>query len=147
MATFYHGRNQYLVLGTPTNSSAALNVSGDLQETSLPLDEDLADVTTGGSVGHRWYPGLAKSSGSFKFVADGATNMSWGTLANFMAIQQANPANYWSANYGPGGNTSAYPKVTFNFLIKGCSLPVRVADVVTMTVAWEADNGFTVATY
>ncbi len=145
--TIYHGRNQFLTLGTPTNVNANINVTGDLQETSLPLDQDLADITTAGSVGHRFHSGLEKSARSFKFVANGTTNGSFATLANFAAIQQANPSNYWSANYGPGGSTNAYPKVTFNFLVKSCSLPVKVADVVTMTVTWEADNGFTVATY
>jgi len=145
--TAYHGRSQYLTLGTPANSSANLNVGGDLIETNLPLDLDLHDVTVGGSTGHRWYPGLQKSSGSFKFVADTAANMAWNTLANYAAIQQATPANYFSANYGPGGNATSAPKVTFNFMIKSCTLPVKVADVVTMTVSWEADNGFTVGTY
>ncbi len=147
MGTLYHGRNQYLVIGTPANSSANIALTGNLMETNLPLDLDLGDVTVAGSTGHRFYPGLMKSSGSFKFVADTTTNTSWGTLANYAAIQQATPANYWSANYGPGGNSSNAPKVTFNFLIKSVSLPVKVADVVTMTVAFEVDNGFTVSNY
>lgn len=147
MSTLYHGRNQYLVLGTPANSSAALNLSGDLVETTIPLDLDLSDVTTGGSTGHRFFPGLQHSSGSFKFVTDSLTNMSWATLANYAAVQNANPANYYSANYGPGGNASLAPKITYNFLIKSVSLPVRVADVVTMTVSWEADNGYSISNY
>ncbi len=148
MSTFYHGRNQYLSIGTPANSSANIALTGDLVETTLPLDLDLGDVTVAGSTGHRFYPGLMKSSGSFKFVTDTANaNASWGILANYAAIQQATPANYYSANYGPGGSTSNSPKVTFNFLIKSVSLPVKVADVVTMTVAFEADNGFTVSNY
>ncbi len=142
----YHGRSQFLLLGTPANSSANLNLSGDLVETNLPLDLDLHDVTTGGSTGHRWYPGLMKASGSFKFVANTAANTSWNTLSNYALIQQATPANYWSANFGPGGNATSAPKVTFNFLIKSITLPVKVADVVSMTVSWEADNGFTVGT-
>jgi hypothetical protein len=144
---FFHGRNQFLTIGTPTNSSANINLTADLAEATIPLDQDLGDVTTGGSVGHRFYAGLAKSSGSFKFVTNGSANASWLSTANFMAVQQANPTNYYSANYGPGGTSTNAPKIQFNFLIKSVSLPVKVADVITQTVSWEADNGFTVTNY
>ncbi len=149
MATYYHGRNQSLIVSTPTNILANYNLSGDLMETTLPLSQDVSDITTGGSVGHRFYPGLMKSSGSFKFVADGAANSSWIAFSNYAAMQQAKPptANYYSASFGPGGATANSPAINFNFIIKDCSLPVKVADVVTMTVAWEADNGFTVSNY
>jgi hypothetical protein len=143
----YHGRNQFITIGTPANAAANINLTGDLRETSIPLDQDLGDITTAGSVGHRFYPGLTKSSGSFKFVVNGAANTSWLSLANYAAVQQANPSNYYSCNYGPGGTATNAPKMTFNFLIKSVSMSPKVADVLDMTVSYEVDNTITVTNY
>lgn len=149
MNTLYHGRNQYLVLvNSPTTTNANINLSTDLMEASIPSGLDLGDVTTGGSVGHRWFSGLQKGSGSFKLVTGtGAANASWTNIANYAAMQQANPSNFWTANYGPGGIATNAPQLAFNFLIKEVSLPVKVADVVTMSVSFEINNGLTISNY
>lgn len=147
--TKYHGRTMYMALNTPANTAFNTNMTGYLQEMDLPFEQDLSDVTVAGSTGHKFYPGLAKMSGSFKFVLDDAANAAYNATAfsNYMAMQQANPANTYSCNLGLNGITSGAPKIMFNFLVKSVSLPVKVADVDTFTVSWEADNGWTIGTW
>lgn len=123
------------------------NMQGYLIETDLPLEQDLSDITTGGSVGHKFYPGLAKASGSFKLMFDNATNGTVNVFSNALYWQQNVAENSFSCDYGPGGNAAGSPKYIFSFYVKSVSLPVKVADVITETVSWENHNGWTVSTY
>ncbi len=145
----YHGRTMYMALSTPVNMTWNMNMQGYLMEADIPLEQDLSDITVAGSTGHKWYPGLAKSSGSFKFIVDDATNAAFNAtaFANYMAMQQANPENSYVCNFGLNGFTSGSPKIAFNFKVKSVSLPVRVADADTFSVSWEADNGYTISTW
>ncbi len=145
--TRYHGRSQYLLLTSPANGTANYNMQGYLIEADIPLEQDLSDITTAGSVGHKWYPGLAKSAGSFKVMFDDDTNATFNSFINSFTLQATHAANSFIANYGPGGSGTGAPKFLFSFKVKSISLPVRVADVTTATISFESENGYTVSTY
>ena len=57
--TILHGKNVNLYVN-------GLDISGDVNEVTPKSEIELADVTTFGSTGHRYYPGLTKDEFSYK---------------------------------------------------------------------------------
>lgn len=146
MAVYYsHGR---LINFQMDNSSGVLkDLSTYVMEVNgIPPEVDLGDVTTAGSTGHRFYPGLEKGTITVKFrYADGTdtpvdvigTRASWQTDATMLR----------SFVFGPRGSTSGYPKYTGELMIKSCPMDAKATDPLVMTMTAELDNGVSEGTY
>lgn len=142
MANYSHGRLIHFELdgtgATPVDlSTYVMEVSG------IPPEVDLGDVTTAGSTGHRFYPGLQKATITVKFrYADGS-----GSPMDTIGTRAQWKTGTRSFIFGPRGSTSGYPKYTGELWIKSCPMDAKATDPLVMTMTAEMDDGVTETTF
>ena len=138
-----HGRKLYFSVASPsTGVVTSTDLSAYTKEVNgLPGEQDLADVTVAGNVGHTSFPGLQKASFSSVHMFDDGTSASWTTLANWQTTQTTYTSTGWTVSFGPRGNSTGFPKITCLALIKQITMPIRVTDPNTFTVNWEMSAG------
>lgn len=123
--TIQHGRNCLIFIG-------GVDVTGDLNSVIPTSEQDLADVTTFGHVGHTFYPGLSKDSGTI----EGIYNSSEASVFNNM-IQTATSPGMMIAYGSALGN----PVHTTNQVgLKSNSIKSVVTDVNRVSVSFDTEN-------
>lgn len=136
-----HGRLAYFELDT--QGGTLKDLTAFVEDVSgLPGDVDLTDITTFGSTGHKYYPGLQKASFSVKMVMDDATDGSWDVCKDFQTDTSTR-----SFVLGPRGHTSGYPKIYGECRIKTITIPVKPTEPNIMDVSFEMDDGITIGTF
>jgi hypothetical protein len=135
-----HGKN--LAFWLDTQAGVLKDLSAYTMEvTGLVGEIELGDVTTAGSVGHKFMGGLQKASFSAKMLMNDATDASWDVCKSFQSDTATRSFEYY-----PRGKTSTYPKITGECWIKSVDMPAKVTDPLVMTINFEADGAVTIGT-
>ena len=110
--------------------------------TGLPGKRDLADVTTFGSVGHRWKPSLenAEFTVNILYSEDGT----YGTNTTFGYLRTS--ASTSAFEFYPSGTSAGHSKVSGNCWVDDYPIVSKVGDVVKAAIHCKVDNGVTIAT-
>jgi hypothetical protein len=123
--------------------AGAVDISSYVKGVSgLPGEIELADVTTGGATGYKYYPALQKGDFSLECVFDDAASSAWTITKDFMSDTVSR-----SFVFGPAGSTSGYAKISGECWIKKVSLPVKTTELVTFTIDCVLDGALTIGTY
>jgi len=107
----------------------------------LPGEVDMGDVTTGGSTGYKYLPGLGKADFSLECVFDDAADSAYDVIKNFMSDTATRSFEFY-----PAGTTAGYVKINGECRIKKVSLPVKVTDPVIFTIEASVDGAITIGT-
>lgn len=138
-ATRLHGRALAFKLAA-SGGGAVVDLSADIMEvTGIPGELELGDVTTGGSTGHKSYPGLQKVEFSAKMLVNAVGAGAWATVKDY----QSDLATRLFEFYPAGNATTGLPKYSGSCWIKSIDMPTKSTDVLIMTVHMVADNGVT----
>lgn len=132
---YYHGRNAIILFNTT-------DVSGISNSVNLKPEVDLGDVTTAGSTGHRFYPGLDKDELTIEGLYDDTTK------AIFEALTQTEAGYAAMVILGSAVNTAAVGSGVWackEALLKGFHVKGVVTDVNRITANLSVqDFGFDV---
>jgi len=120
-----HGRNVSIYV----NGS---DISGDANEINPVSEQELADVTAFGNVGHTLYPGLAKDSGSIQVLYNDTEK------AVFEGLRQTDPGYAMMIAFGQSLGDPAY--ATNEIMLMNNSMKSVVTDVNRATINFDVDN-------
>lgn len=135
------GKSLIFTLDTQ-GASDNVDISAYIKSVSgLPGEIELADVTTGGATGYKYYPALQKVDFSLECVFDDAASSAWTIMKNFMSDTATR-----SFVFEPAGSGSGYVKITGECWIKKLSMPVKTTELMTFTADLVLDGALTVTT-
>ena len=138
-ATRLHGRALKFKLAA-SGGGAVVDLTGDTMEVSgIPGELEMGDVTTGGSTGHKHYPGLQKQSFTAKMLCNAVGTGAWATVQDY----QTDLATRLFEFYPAGDATTGLPKYSGSCWIKSIDMPAKSTDLLIMTVHMESNNGVT----
>lgn len=123
--TLRHGRNCGLYLN-------GVDISGDLNEVNPTSEQELADVSVFGNVGHSFYPGLAKDSGTISGVYSSTSQ----TVIN--ALRQTDPGYDMMITFGSTIGDPAY--CCGEVMLMNHSIKSVVTDVNRISFNFDVDN-------
>jgi hypothetical protein len=137
-----HGMSAYFAIddsgGTLRNISNHVdNVSG------LPSARALADVTSFGDAGERFYPGLQGASFTVSGQFDNAATTGSMTVLNGLRTTTATS----TFEFGPDSNTAGRVKYTAECWMESFAIDTTVKDKVPFSATFRMDNGLTVTTF
>lgn len=120
--------------GTLTDLSQYItSVSG------LPGTADLQDVTTLGSAGRKWVPGLRTAQITLEGIWDPAVDAHFGPLVGASATQ--------TFEYGPEGGSAGKVKYTGECRVADYEAPSSVGEPVSWSATLQVDGGITRSTF
>lgn len=105
----------------------------------LPGKRDLSDVTTFGSVGHRWKNSLQNAEFTLNVIYSEDTTYGTNTTFGFIRTMSSTAA----FSYYPGATTAQL--VSGNCWLDDYAITSKVGDAVRATVHFKVDNGVTIA--
>ena len=105
----------------------------------LPGEKDMGDVTTGGSTGYKWLPGLPKADFSIEAVFDDTATSAYDLVKTFSADTATR-----TFEFGPAGSAAGYVKITGECRIKKVSLPAKATDPLIFTTDFVLDGAISV---
>ena len=108
----------------------------------LPGENDMGDVTVGGSTGYRWLRGLPKADISLECVFDDAVDSAYDVVKNFRSDTTTR-----SFEYGPAGSTAGYVKIYGECQVKNISFPAKPADPLLITIGLVLDGADTIGVW
>lgn len=123
--TLRHGRNCSIFLN-------GVDISGDLNEINPTSEQELADVTTFGCVGHTFYPGLAKDTGTISGMYSSTSQ----TVIN--ALRQTDPGYGMMIAFGQSIGDPAY--CCNEVMLMNHSIKSVVTDVNRISFNFDVDN-------
>lgn len=123
--TLKHGRNCSIFLN-------GVDISGDLNEVNPTSEQELADVTTFGCVGHTFYPGLAKDTGTISGMYSSTSQ----TVIN--ALRQTDPGYGMMIAFGQSIGDPAY--CCNEVMLMNHSIKSVVTDVNRISFNFDVDN-------
>lgn len=105
----------------------------------LPGDADLQDVTTFGSTGRKWLPGLRSSDIRVEGVWDPVVDAHFGGIIGSAATQ--------TFEYGPEGGTTGKTKYTGECRVASYETKGGVGEPLTFSATLRTDGGITRTTF
>ena len=122
-----------IIAGTTTDISAYItDISG------LPGKRDLSDVTTFGSVGHRWKNSLQNAEFTVNVLY--SEDSTYGTNTTFGTLRAS--ATTSSFIFYPAGTTGQ--AISGNFMIDDYTITSKVGDAVKAAIHGKVDNGISI---
>lgn len=120
-----HGRNAQIYFN-------GVNISGDLNTITPHNEQELNDITTFGQVGHTFYPGLYKTTGTIEAIYNS-------TSADvFKALLQTEPGYAMMIAMTPSVGTAAY--ATNECMLIENNIKSVVTDVNRVSFNFDVDN-------
>jgi hypothetical protein len=119
--------------GTETEISDYINsIEG------LPGKRDMSDVTTFGSIGHRWKPSLQNAEFSLEVMYSEDTTYGSNTTFGFLRAMTSTA----TFHFYPAATTAQ--SISGNCWLDDYSITGKVGNAVTAKVHFKADNGITI---
>ncbi len=123
--TLRHGRNCGIYIN-------GVDLSGDVNAVTVQSEQELADVTTFGQIGHTLYPGLAKDSGTIEALYNSTS------AAVFNAMLQIHPSYPMMITFGQALGDPAYG--VGEAMLNNHSIKSVVSDVNRVSFTFDVDN-------
>lgn len=124
--------------GTPT---VQIDNSTKFNSIDFPRTQDLKDITPFGASGNakQYAVGLNDATVKAEAFYDATLYAQLVALLNY-----ATPINF---TYGPAGPTTGYPKNTGTMILKSIGAPVKVGDVMMISVEFQITGAITATVY
>jgi len=127
---------------TPSTGSL-VDISAYITEINgLPGKRDLSDVTTFGSLGHRFKPSLENAEFTINVLYTEDTNYGTNSTIGYLRTTLSTSA----FAYYPAGTTAGYGKISGAMWLDDLSYISKVGDAVRATIHCKVDNGVTIGT-
>lgn len=137
-----HGKDS--VFKVDDSGGTLRDISNDVDNVSgLPAARALADVTSYGDAGERFYPGLQGAT----FTVTGQFNSAATTGSVTVLNGLRTAANTATFEYGPEGSTTGKIKYTAECWLESFTTDSSVKDKVPFSATFRMDNGLTVTTF
>ena len=120
-----HGRNAGIYVN-------GVDISGDLNAVSAESEQELADITTFGHIGHSSYPGLARDSGTIEALYNSTEK------TVFEGMIQLTPSYAMMLAFGQALGDPAY--ATEEIMLKSNSMKSVVTDINKASFSFDVDN-------
>jgi hypothetical protein len=120
-----HGRNWSVYAN-------GVDISGDLNAININSEQELPDVTTFGHVGHSFYPGLAKDTGTIESLYSSTA------ATVFSGLRQQTTGYSLMMPVGTALGNNAY--VAHEVMLSANNIKAVVTDVVRATIGVETTN-------
>lgn len=123
--TIRHGRNAGIYIN-------GVDLSGDVNAVTVASEQELADVTTFGQIGHTLYPGLAKDTGAIEALYNSTS------AAVFNSMVQIHPSYPMMLTFGGALGDPAYG--CNEAMLNNHSIKSVVSDVNRVSFTFDVDN-------
>ncbi len=132
-----------LVFKLDTQAGVLKDISAYVQSVNgLPGENDMGDVTGGGSTGYRWLRGLPKAEFNIVCVFDDAVDSAYDVVKNFMSDTTTR-----SFEYGPAGSTAGYVKIYGECQIPKIDFDVKTIEPLMIAIYFKLDGADTIGVW